>query len=329
MHRALITGISGQDGTYLAQSLLAAGVEVHGIVRSSAVHDDTPLQHPLLTVHQLDLTNGEALAGLIRRVRPDEIYNLAAMSSVMQSWLTPVPAALVNAMPIVSILDTVWKIREEQGTSTRVVQASSAELFGQATSSPQSESTPIAPTSPYGAAKAFGHHMVGVYRALGVHASSCILFNHESPLRPETFVTRKITAGVARISRGRQTSLELGNLAARRDWGWAPDYVNAMTLAAAAERGDDYVIASGVTHSVHDFVDTAFRHVGIDDWRPLVTSNPAFSRPSDPVEQRGDASKARSVLGWAPTRTFEQIVAAMVDADLALLDAPPSNPDGK
>ena len=318
---ALVTGISGQDGSYLAESLLARGYELHGIVRSGSPADLTESAAALrATLHQIDITDTSALGALVSEVAPDEIYNLAAVSSVFRSWAEPVYTAEVNALPVAALLEAAWTAQNATGKQVRLVQASSAELFGQAAESPQNENTPIRPSSPYGAAKAYAHHMVGVYRQRGLFASNCILYNHESPRRPEAFVTRKITASVARISRGLQDSLELGSLESRRDWGWAPDYVDALQRAVSADAPDDFVIATGVTHSISDFVSAAFARVGISDWTSLVTINDAFSRPVDPAEQVGDASKARELLGWKPTMTFEDIVGAMVDADLTILD---------
>lgn len=317
---ALVTGISGQDGSYLVESLLTQGYDVHGVVRSANPEDGgNATATPGVTLHTLDISDTSALSTLVSEVLPDEIYNLAAVSSVFRSWAEPVHTAEINALPVAAMLEAAWKL-DQQGHSVRFVQASSAELFGQAEVSPQNESTPIRPSSPYGAAKAYAHHMVGVYRQRGLFASNCILYNHESPRRPEAFVTRKITSSVARISRGLQQSLELGNLDARRDWGWAPDYARALELAVRAERPDDFVIATGVTHSIADFVAAAFSRVGISEWQDLVSINEAFSRPVDPSEQVGDASKAREVLGWHTTVDFDEIVGAMVDADLALLD---------
>jgi GDPmannose 4,6-dehydratase len=254
-------------------------------------------------------------------VAPTEIYSLAALSSVWKSWADPVRTAQVNALPVAQILESAWQLQEKTGEPVRVVQASSAELFGDAQESPQNELTTIRPTSPYGAAKAYAHYMVGLYRKRGLFASSCILYNHESPRRPETFVTRKITASAARISRGLQDGLELGTLDTRRDWGWAPDYANALELAVHAEIADDFVIATGKVHSISDFVALAFSRVGIDDWQKYVSVSAEFTRPLDAAQQLGDSAKARASLGWQPTKSFEEIVAAMVDNDLALLDA--------
>lgn len=322
---ALITGISGQDGSYLAESLATQGYDVHGIIRSRSREDagDGVLSGDVV-LHEADITDTAHLASIIAEVAPTEIYSLAALSSVWQSWADPVRTAQINSLPVAQILESAWQLQEKSGSPVRVVQASSAELFGNALESPQNEETAIRPTSPYGAAKAYSHYMVGLYRQRGLFASSCILYNHESPRRPETFVTRKITAAAARISRGLQDGLELGTLDTRRDWGWAPDYARALELAVHAETADDFVIATGETHSIADFAALAFSRVGIDDWQKHVSVSDAFARPLDSAEQLGDAHRARTVLGWAPTKSFEDIVAAMVDNDLALLDSAPA-----
>ena len=311
MMRALVTGVTGQDGSYLAESLLGAGLEVHGIVR-----DEQEPVIPGVLRHRVDLAEPGGLAAAVTDLRPDVIYNLAAVSSVFRSWEEPTITARVNGLAVAELLAAVRSL----GDGIRFVQASSAEIFGAPEAAPQDETTPVRPTSPYGAAKAYAHGLVGVYRGAGVHASSVILYNHESPRRPEAFVTRKITAAAARISRGLQDRLTLGNLAARRDWGWAPDYVRALQLAAGADEPGDYVIATGVAHSVEEFVSVAFARAGIADWRAHVDVDDALLRTGDAAEQRGDASRAHRVLGWRPTLDFEQIVHAMVDADLARLD---------
>lgn len=318
---ALITGISGQDGSYLAEALLAQGFTVHGAVRSEAEVDLPAIVHPQITYHQVDLSDPARLNQLIDDVEPDHIYNLAAVSSVFQSWQHPIHTAAVNAVPVAQILESAWQLQERRGRAIRVVQASSAELFGNALESPQTELTAIRPTSPYGAAKAYAHHMVNVYRGRGLFAASCILYNHESSRRPESFVTRKITASVARISLGLQDRLELGGLDSRRDWGWAPDYARALALAVQADEPDDFIIATGISHTIAEFAALAFAHVGISDWHSLVDLNTAFARPVDPMAQIGDAAKARRVLGWKPTKTFEEIIVDMVDNDLSLLNA--------
>ncbi|MGJ8722318.1 MAG: GDP-mannose 4,6-dehydratase [Salinibacterium amurskyense] len=314
MTRALITGVTGQDGSYLAELLLAQGYEVHGVTR-----DAGEVVTPGVIAHELDLSTDSAIGGLIAELQPREIYNLAALSSVYQSWQNPTLTARLNGAVVAEMLAAVKTIHDQGDVDIRFVQASSAEIFGAPTDSPQHESTPVRPTSPYGAAKAYAHGLVGAYRTAGVAASSLILYNHESPRRPETFVTRKITAAAARISRGLQDTLELGNMDARRDWGWAPDYADALVRAAQHPDADDFVIATGISHSVRDFVAAAFERAGVEDWADRVTVADSLLRTGDAALQRGDASKAQQILGWTPTVEFDEIVAAMVDHDLALL----------
>ena len=311
-----ITGITGQDGGYLAEQLLAQGSSVHGLVRAAAEVAPTIAAYPGVSLHVADLTDTAAVAGLLAEIAPDEIYNLAGISSVARSWQEPVATGLVSGLAAAGVLQSAFELSERTGRRVAVVQASSAEIFGNPGVWPQDESTPIAPVTPYGAAKAYAHHMARVYRARGLHAANVILYNHESPRRPPAFVTRKITQGAAMIARGEQDELALGNLDARRDWGWAPDYVDAMVRAARHDVADDYVIATGRSHSVAEFVAAAFRAAGIDDWERHVRVDPAFVRPVDVVELTGDASRARVRLGWAPTVGFDEVVARMVRADL-------------
>lgn len=312
-----ITGLTGQDGGYLAEQLCAEGATVHGLVRSDREIEPTEAAFPGVRLHVADLADRAAVGSLLADVEPDEIYNLGGLSSVARSWQEPVVTGAVSGLAAAAVLQAAWELADRKGRSIAVVQASSAEIFGNPTSSPQDERTPIAPVTPYGAAKAYAHHMVRVYRGRGLRASSVILYNHESPRRPPAFVTRKITQGAARIARGEQDELALGNLDARRDWGWAPDYVDAMVRAARHESADDYVVATGVPHSVREFVAAAFAAAGIDDWERFVRVDPAFVRPVDAVELAGDPSRARERLGWAPTVGFDEIVARMVRADLA------------
>ncbi len=251
--------------------------------------------------------------------RPSEIYNLAAISSVARSWDEPELTARVNGLGAVGLLESARRLQEREGRPVRFVQASSSEIFGLPDRSPQDEDTPVRPANPYGAAKAFAHLMVDVYRHRGLHAVSLVLYNHESPRRPEQFVTRKITAGVAAISAGTASRLTLGNLAAVRDWGWAPDYVDAMVRAARADVPRDYVVATGESHSVEEFVAAAFRCVGIDDWASYVDVDPALLRPVDATALVGDATRIRRDLGWVPTVAFDEVVSRMVEADLAAL----------
>ena len=317
MTRAFVTGIGGQDGSYLAERLLADGLEVHALTFTA----DGPPEHcpAEVVLHTGDLADVAAVRTLLLDVDPDEVYNLAAISSVAQSWSEPDATARVNGLGAAGLLESALAVQDARGHRVAFVQASSAEMFGSPADSPQDETTPLAPVSPYGAAKAYAHLAVGVYRVRDLHASGVILYNHESPRRPTRFVTRRITATVAQIARGRADRLTLGNLDARRDWGWAPDYVDALVRAARAPEAGDYVVATGVGHSVREFVAAAFTRAGIADWEPLVSSDPALLRPADATDLTGDASKARRDLGWAPTVTFDEVVGRMVDHDLALL----------
>jgi GDPmannose 4,6-dehydratase len=313
--RAFITGAGGQDGGYLARRLLGEGAEVHALVRSAEARPHLPD----VVLHVGDVTDRDRMRSLLLDVAPTEIYNLAAVSSVARSWQQPELTASVNGTAVAALLEAALRLQDAQSMQVRFVQASSAEIFGEPAGSPQDEHTAVRPVSPYGAAKAYAHHLVDVYRRRGLHAVSGILYNHESPRRPPQFVTRKITAAVAAIASGSHDRLRLGDLEVRRDWGWAPDYVEALVRAARADRPMDYVVATGVAHTVGDFVAAAFAHVGIADWSAHVDVDPALRRPIDARELVGDASRARDVLGWTPSVPFEEIVARMVDADLAVL----------
>lgn len=311
MPRALITGVSGQTGSYLAENLLSRGWEVHGLIRTAQAAD---VPRRVIT-HVADLVDFDAVSRVLVDVEPDTTFNLAALSSVAASWKRPIETAKLNGAAVAALLDAVHSLPATKG-GRRFVQASSAEIFGQASESPQDESTPTRPVNPYGASKAYGHALVGAYRAAGLVASSVILYNHESPRRPETFVTRKITAGVARIVRGQQQQLVLGNLETKRDWGWAPDYAEALALVGMSSVGSDYVVATGESHTVGEFVAAAFAAANIADWEDLVRVDPAFVRPADATDLRGNSAKIRRDLGWAPTKTFPDVVRAMVQADL-------------
>lgn len=313
MTSVLVTGVTGQDGGYLAEQLVAEGCTVHGLVHEGDGHAAALLERvPSVVLHEGDLTDTVSLERVVGLVEPDEVYNLAGVSSVARSWVEPVLTADVTALGVARLLAAL----ASAGRPVRFVQASSAEIFGDATQVPQTEATPLCPTSPYGVSKVFAHQLVGLYRAQGMHAVSVILYNHESPRRPMSFVTRKITHTVARIAAGLEDELVLGNVSARRDWGWAPDYVDAMVRTARAAEPDDFVVATGEAHSVEEFALAAFSRAGVE---PRIRVDASLVRPGDPALLVGDASKARDVLGWAPTVAFDELVGRMVDADLAAL----------
>jgi GDPmannose 4,6-dehydratase len=321
--RALVTGISGQDGSHLAELLLEKGYEVHGIVRRSSSFNTDRIDHLYrdpheegvrLFTHYGDLSDPVALTKLIYELQPAEIYHLGAQSHVRVSFDIPEYTFDVTAAGTLRLLEAI----RESGVDTRFYQASSSEMFG-AAPPPQSEATPFHPRSPYAVAKVAAFWAAVNYReAYGLFAANGILFNHEGPRRGETFVTRKVTRAVARIQAGLQQKLYLGNLEAKRDWGYAPDYVEAMWLMLQADAPDDFVIATGETHSVREFVELAFDRAGLD-WERHVEIDPRYFRPSEVDVLLGDASKARRILGWSPTVTFAQLVALMVDADVASL----------
>jgi len=316
--KALITGITGQDGHYLAHRLVADGYQVHGMVQS--LTDPGIALLPDEVIFQIgDLTDVASIAAVVEKVAPDEIYNLGGISSVGFSWEHPTLTGLVSGLGAVAVMEAARALQDSSGKKVRVLQPSSAEIFGKATVIPQNEATAIAPVSPYGAAKAYAHLAARVFREEGLPVSTVILYNHESPLRPPSFVTRKITSGVARIKRDGYGVITLGDLSPKRDWGWAPDYVDAMIRVMRHDEPDDFVIATGVTHSVEDLVRLAFASAGITDWRAHVVQDAQYVRPIDACLQVGDYSKARTVLGWQPTVSFEQLVNRMVDHDLSLL----------
>jgi GDPmannose 4,6-dehydratase len=319
MPRALITGITGQDGLYLAELLLDKGYEVHGVIRGQN-NPKRELVHRLLPqvqLHNGDLTDMSSLIRALRESAPDEVYNLGAVSFVAYSWENAHLTTDVTGKGVLNMLEAVRLHKGDDLEGLRFYQASSSEMFGKVQESPQHERTLLWPRSPYGVSKVFGHHMTINYReSYGLHASSGILFNHESPRRGPEFVTRKVSQAVARIKLGLQDELVMGNLDAERDWGFAGDYVEAMWLMLQQPHGDDYVIATGQTHSVKELVDVAFRRVGIDDWTPYVRQDPRFMRPAEVDHLVGDGSKAREALGWKPRVGFEELVHMMVDADL-------------
>jgi GDPmannose 4,6-dehydratase len=316
MRVALITGITGQDGSYLAEILLAKGYIVHGIVRRSSTFGTQRIEHIFdrLNLHYGDVTDGGAMARLVAEIEPDELYNLAAQSHVRVSFDQPAYTAEAVGLGALNVLEAARVV-----PGCRVYQASSSEMYGQVAETPQRETTPFRPRSPYGVAKVYAHWITVNYReSYGTHASCGILFNHESPRRGETFVTRKITRAAARIASGIPETLYLGNLDARRDWGHAADYVEAMWLMLQEDEPDDYVIATGETHSVREFCERAFSHVGLD-YRDHVEIDPRYYRPAEVDLLQGDASKARRALGWVPRVTFDGLVAGMMDAELQAL----------
>jgi GDPmannose 4,6-dehydratase len=317
--RALITGISGQDGSYLAELLVEKGYEVHGLVRGSTEHRFERLEaiQDAITLHAADLLDESSLFDVMRTVTPDEVYNLAAMSSVSQSWRLAIATAEYTAVGVTRLLEAIRDVCPE----ARFYQASSSEMFGRARESPQNEATPFYPRSPYGVAKVYGHFITVNYReSFGIRACSGILFNHESPRRGSAFVTRHITHGVASIKLGLTNELVLGNLDVRRDWGYAKEYVEAMWLMLQQEKPEDFVIGTGVSHSVRDLVDFAFRAVELK-LEDHVRIDPELARPAEIEEVVADASKAKEKLGWEPKVSCEEVIEMMVKADLDRLQA--------
>jgi GDPmannose 4,6-dehydratase len=315
--RALITGVTGQDGSYLADLLLEKGYDVHGMVRRASTETFQRLEHirDRITLHTGDLLDQRSLGDVMREVEPGEIYNLAAMSFVAASWTQPVLTADFTGVGVTRVLEAM----REAAPDARFYQASSSEMFGKVREVPQTEETPFYPRSPYGVAKAYGHFITVNYReSYDLFACSGILFNHESPRRGLEFVTRKVTHGAAAIKLGLNDALALGNLDAKRDWGYALDYVEAMWLMLQQPEPDDFVIATGEAHSVRELVDISFQHVGLDP-DDYVKLDPRFLRPAEVDHLIGDYSKAREKLGWEPRTTFEELVKLMVDADLELL----------
>ena len=344
MKKALITGITGQDGSYLTEFLLAKGYEVHGIIRRSSsfntsridhLYQDPHLDGVRLFLHYGDLTDSSNLSRLIEKVAPDEVYNLGAQSHVQVSFAVPEYTAETDALGTLRLLDAI----KETGVGARFYQASTSELFGKVQEVPQTERTPFYPRSPYGVAKLYGFWIVKNYReSYGLHASNGILFNHESPRRGETFVTRKITMAAARIHRGLQDCLYMGNIDARRDWGYAKDYVRMMWMMLQQETPDDYVVATGEMHTVREFIEKAFAHVGrVIEWRgegvdeegidastgkTVVRIDPRYFRPAEVEQLLGDPAKAKARLGWEPEVKFAELVKIMMEGDLRLLDRP-------
>jgi GDPmannose 4,6-dehydratase len=321
MKKALVTGITGQDGSYLTELLLGKGYEVYGIIRRSSSFNTGRIDHLYKDPHEKnvrlkliygDLIDSSSVNKIIRTIRPDEIYNLGAQSHVRVSFDIPEYTADIVALGTLRILEAL----RESGFNAKVYQASSSEMYGDVLETPQTERTPFNPRSPYAAAKVFAHHIAQNYRiAYGMYICSGILFNHESPRRGETFVTRKITRAIARIKHGLQDILYLGNLEAKRDWGYAPEYVEAMWMMMQQSEPDDFVIATGKTHSVKEFVEVAFDYAGLD-WKKYVKIDKKYFRPSEVDQLLGDPSKAKTKLGWEPKVTFKDLAKIMVDADM-------------
>jgi GDPmannose 4,6-dehydratase len=325
MKKALITGVNGQDGSYLAELLAQKGYEVHGVVRRASTMNRARIDHLFTStsphkLHYGDLTDASSLNRLVREIRPDEIYNLGAQSHVKVSFEVPEYTSDTAGLGTLRLLETI----HESGLTPRIYQAGSSEMFGKVFETPQKETTPFYPRSPYAAAKVFAHHIAVNYReAYGFFVCNGILFNHESPRRGESFVTRKISLAVAAIQLGLQTKLHLGNLDAKRDWGFAGDYVEAMWLMLQQDKPDDYVVATGETHSVREFCEIAFAHAGLR-WEDHVVVDPAYFRPTEVDLLLGDPTKAKKLLGWEPKVRFDGLVRMMVDADLELLRRRPS-----
>jgi GDPmannose 4,6-dehydratase len=318
---ALITGITGQDGSYLAELLLAKGYRVVGMTRRTSTEVHERIEHIVgdLEIFSGDLLDQSSMTSIVYEVGPDEIYNLAAQSFVPASWSQPVLTGEFTALGVTRMLEAIRQVNP----AIRFYQASSSEMFGNAVESPQNEETPFYPRSPYGVAKVYGHWITVNYReSYGLYASSGICFNHESPRRGKEFVTRKISDGVARIKLGRASELRLGNLDAQRDWGYAGDFVRAMWMMLQPPAPADFVIATGRTHSVRDFVRVAFEAAGLGSYEPYIVVDPRFVRPAEVDQLIGDASKAKRALGWEPTVGFEELVAMMVEADLERLSSP-------
>jgi GDPmannose 4,6-dehydratase len=314
---ALITGITGQDGSYLAELLVTKGYRVFGVVRRTSHHSYERIDHLLdrIEIVPADLLDQHSLTVVLQETRPDEVYNLAAQSYVPTSWTQPVLTGEFTALGVTRILEAIRLVHP----AARFYQASSSEMFGKVRESPQRETTPFHPRSPYGVAKVYGHWITVNYReSYGLYAVSGILFNHESPRRGIEFVTRKVSDGVARVKLGLAQALHLGNLDAKRDWGFAGDYVDAMWRMLQQPTPEDYVVGTGIAHSVRNVVEIAFAHAGLD-WRQHVVLDPRFLRPAEVDVLLADATKARARLGWAPTVAFEQLVRSMVDADLERL----------
>lgn len=314
---ALLTGIGGQTGSYLCEELIASGWDVHGISNSSTAVSSSHAE----TIHYLDIREEIELHNLVMDLAPDAVVNLAAISSVAQSWKEPVLTVSTNVLPVSTILNSLSILQKDKSQQIRFIQASSSEIFGKGAELPITESSPINPSNPYGASKAAAHLLTTSYRTNGLNASNAILFNHESPRRPENFVTRKISLSVAKISLGLQEKLVLGDSSIKRDWGWAPDYAHAIKMMIDSAHAEDYVIATGKSHSIENFVEKAFGVVGIHNWEDYVEFDSSLFRNSDADDVIGSSEKIQSELGWKPSITFSQIVEEMVKSDLIFCES--------
>ncbi len=317
---SLVTGANGQDGTYLIERLLEAGGEVHGMCHSAEGAERLRLDHPAVTTHVVDLTDSTSIRELVDTLEPALLFNLAGNTSVARSWDFPTETADVLGVGPIRLLEAAWRLSRRTNRSVRMLQASSAEIFGEADDMPQTENTLRNPVTPYGAAKEFAQVMAGMYRARGMFVSTAILYNHESPRRPETFVARKIAMSVARIARGLQETITLGNVDVARDWGYAPDYVDAMIRIISQPTSDDYIVATGSSHTVRQFLAEAFAVAGITDWQERLIIDPGLYRPADPHRLVGDPARLRAI-GWKPSVTFKELVSVMVNSELERLSA--------
>lgn len=319
MKKALITGVNGQTGSYLAELLLTRGWSIVG----TGLTQESPIGAPPgLTFASLDISDTSKFSQIISDFKPDCVINLAAQSSVWNSWIDPISTTITNGEAVVGMLSVLHEFKSQNGLDIKFVQASSAEIYAESSQSPQNENTPIRPNNPYGASKAFAHFMTCAYRSKGLNTSNVILYNHESPRRPLSFVSRKISSSVALIEAGELDFITLGDISIKRDWGWAPDYADAISLVAETSYPGDFVVASGNSYSIQEFIELAFLRIGVTDWRNFIRIDSGLHRPSDSMELRGDSSKIRSELGWKPRKSFEEIVTEMVDYDRRLLKSP-------
>lgn len=319
MKKALITGVNGQTGSYLAELLLSRGWSIFGTGLSD-LEPEGALSR--ISSESLDISDVTKFTQIISDFKPDCVINLAAQSSVWNSWLDPISTSKTNGEAVVGMLSVLHEFNSQNGLDIKFVQASSAEIFAGSAESPQNENTPIRPNNPYGASKAFAHFMTSAYRSKGLNTSNVILYNHESPRRPVSFVSRKISSSVALIEAGKLDYITLGDISVKRDWGWAPDYAEAISLIAETSYPGDFVVASGNSYSIQEFIEQAFLRIGVTNWRNFIRIDSGLHRPSDSLELRGDSTKIRTELGWKPRKSFEEIVIEMVDYDRELLKSP-------